>query len=85
MIFVLFVGGLLLIFVFGKEDWRSRPVGSILLLMGAWKLADYLTKGVLSASWAVWIYRTVLMVFLIVLIWLLVRNRIQKNKTEKQD
>ena len=75
LIVALLVGGLLLIFVLGKEEKECIPVGAFLLLMGAWKLADHLTEGALSGRWAIWVYRAVLAVVLVLGVLYVIRIR----------
>ena len=75
LIVALIVGGLLMIFMLGKEEKKCIPAGIFLLLMGGWKLADHLTDGALSASWAIWPYRVVLLLVMVAGIAYILRER----------
>ena len=68
------VAGLMLIFQLGKEKKLYYPLGVFLILLGGWTLADKLTDGALSGSWAVWVQRAVLLVVIIVLCIVLAKD-----------
>lgn len=78
------VSGLLLIFKMGREKKLYYPLGTFLLLLGGWVLADELTAGALSGSWAIWVQRAVLLVVIVVL-FVIMRKDIRASKAAAEN
>ena len=77
MIGTLLIGGILLIFVFGRRDSACRLVGGLVTFMGIWKLADMLSGYALSLSGAVWAYKVILAVSLVLIVMHIINKRKQ--------